>query len=71
MELDPEKFVADEKFSNHAVQGFSHPDCPIGKGCFGIATGFGGAFFKMCDHLRYTKTSADCDYITGSQSVDF
>lgn len=62
MDLDPARFIKDEKFSNHAVQGFSHPDCPIDRGCFGIATGFGGAFKAMCEHFRHTDEEAECQY---------
>ena len=62
MKLDPEKFVPDEEFSNHAVQGFSTPECPIKKGCFAIATGFGGAFIKLCDYFKYNDKDAECLY---------
>ena len=62
MKLDPEKFVTDEKFSNHCIQGFSTPECPIDKGCFAIATGFGGGFMKTCDHFKYDDKTAECKY---------
>lgn len=60
MKLDPKKFIPNEDFSNHAVQGFSHPDCPIKKGCFGIATGFGGAFLPICEHFKYDNEDTEC-----------
>ena len=62
MELDVHKFKPDERFSNHAVQGFSHPDCPLDKGCFGIATGFGGKFSPMCEFFENTDETANCKY---------
>ncbi len=61
MKLDPKKFIPDEDFSNHAVQGFSHPDCPIKKGCFGIATGFGGVPVRICEYCKSTDTTAECE----------
>ena len=60
MELDPDKFKTDERFSNHAVQAYSHPDCPIDKGCFTIATGFGGGMKRLCDHFISTKAKCEC-----------
>lgn len=65
MKLDPNKFVPDEEFSSHYVQGYSYPDCPIKKGCFGIATGFGGGFMKMCDYLKYDNETVECLYKGG------
>jgi len=63
MLLDKDKMVADEKFSNHAVQGFSYQDCPRpvkDVGCFGIATGFGGVPVVMCDCLNLE--TGECNY---------
>ena len=50
--LDITKFKCDEKFSNHAVQGFSYEDCPIKKSCFAMATGFGGAIINRCEYFN-------------------
>ena len=62
MKLDQDKFETDEKFSNHAVQGYSHPDCQIEKGCFAIASGFGGGMVRLCDHFISTNEKCECTY---------
>jgi len=61
MKLDPDRFVKDERFSNHAVQGYSHPDCSIDKGCFAQATGFGGGIVSLCD--KFNKKTCECSEI--------
>ena len=60
MKLNPERFIDDEKFSNHAIQGYSHPECPINKGCFAQATGFGGAIKTLCNH--FDVKDCTCNY---------
>lgn len=57
--LDGTLIKPDEKFSNHAIQGFSTDECPIGKSCFAIATGFGGGICNKCDHLT---DDGECRY---------
>jgi len=51
--LDEKKIKPDERFSNHAVQGFSTEECPLPepRGCFSIATGFGGGICCKCENL--------------------
>lgn len=45
--------VKDERFSNHAVQGFSSHQCPCSepRPCFAMATGFGGGVINRCENL--------------------
>ena len=64
VKLDAKKFIPDERFSNHAVQGYSHPACPIYSGCFAQATGFGGGTVKLCDHFNIKE--CECDVKEGS-----
>lgn len=57
MKLDPKLFARDESKSNHAVAALVYPGCPLGKMCFGIATGFGGVPVNICEHLKDESTA--------------
>ena len=60
MKLTISKFHTDEEFSNHMVQGYSHPDCPFKRGCFGQVQL--GKIFSMCDYFKSTDKEAFCEY---------
>lgn len=65
MKLDPKKFTTDERFSNHALQGYAYPDCPIDKGCFAIATGFGGGMKSLCMHFDQDTPACNFEEMEG------
>lgn len=60
--MDGKILKPDEKFSNHAIQGYSSDRCPLeeSRACSQIATWGGGALVKKCENFIEGGKDVSC-----------